>query len=60
MTVTMGKEAGLKLSLAKHGSSIASKKMQGIHKISTGYMYNDFQVIMGYKHTVRPYLKKMM
>lgn len=58
--MTVGKEAGLKLLLAKHGGSIASKKMQGIHKTSTGYMYNDFQVIMGYTHTVRPYLQKRM
>lgn len=37
MTVTMGKEAGLKLSLAKHGGSL-EPKMQGIHKTSTGYI----------------------
>lgn len=59
MPVTVGKEAGLKLSPAKHGGSLESKKMQGIHKTSTGSMYNDFQVIIGYTHSKTLSQKKM-
>lgn len=38
MTVTMGKEAELKLSLAKHGGSLESK-IQGIHKPAQAILY---------------------
>lgn len=60
MTVTMGKEAGLKLSLAKHGGSLESK-MQGIHKTSTGYIICAiiFKSLWGTHTKLRPYFQKM-
>lgn len=62
MTVTMGKEAGLKLSLAKHGGSL-EPKMQGIHKTSTSYIICAmiFKSLWGthtHSKTLFPYITK--